>query len=49
MSEMSDTKRKLLESVNENMQVSEMPDCEMKYKKILEEAKAGKLYEDKDF
>jgi hypothetical protein len=44
MNQMSEAKRKLLDSVNENMKVEEMPDCEIKYKKILEEGKQGKLY-----
>ena len=46
---MSDKKRILLESINENMNINEMPDCEIKYQKILSECKAGSLYTDKDF
>ena len=46
---MSEEKRRLLANVNENMSVEEMPDCEIKYKKILAEAKSGKIYSDKDF
>ena len=49
MAKMSQEKRKLLDSVNENMPVDDMPDCEIKYKKILKEAKDGKIFEDKNF
>lgn len=46
MTEMSNKKRKLLESINENMKVEEMPDCEVKYKKILAESKEGTIFSD---
>jgi hypothetical protein len=31
------------------MEVDDMPDCEIKYQKILKEAKEGKIFEDKKF
>jgi hypothetical protein len=36
---MSEEKKKLLSSVTMDMPVDKMPDCEMKYEKILKEAK----------
>lgn len=35
---MSEEKKKLLASIDMNTPVDQMPDCEMKYKKILMEA-----------
>jgi len=51
LAQMSDAKRKLLESVNEDMPVQDMPDCMIKYRKILKEAKGpGKVvFEDSKF
>lgn len=43
---MSEEKKKLLASVNIDMAVEEMPDCEIKYKKILMESSQGKLFVD---
>ena len=31
------------------MNVEDMPDCEMKYNKILTESKSGKIFEDTQF
>lgn len=38
LEKMSEKKRKLLANVTMDTPVDEMPDCEMKYKKILLEA-----------
>lgn len=46
LSQMSEEKKKLLASINMDTPVDKMPDCEMKYKKILMEADQGKLFED---
>lgn len=50
LAEMSEEKKKLLANFDENMPIDEMPDCEMKYKKIIEKYKKDKvLFEDKQF
>jgi hypothetical protein len=49
LSKMSAEKKKLLASVSEDMPVDKMPDCEMKYQKILKEAKEGKMFTDVQF
>lgn len=46
---MSEEKRQLLSNLDPNMPIDEMPDCEIKYKKILEEANKGNKWEDKKF
>jgi hypothetical protein len=42
LAKMSEEKRKLLESIDENMPIDEMPDCEIKYKKIVDQFKQSK-------
>ena len=50
LEQMSQEKRKQLEAVNENMPVDDMPDCEIRYQKIVKEAnEQGKQFEDKKF
>lgn len=49
LAEMSDKKRKMLESFDENAPVDEMPDCEKKFAKILQEAQGGKKFVDTQF
>lgn len=49
MGQLSEEKKKLLAKVTMDMPVDEMPDCEMKYEKILKEAAAGKVFVDSQF
>jgi hypothetical protein len=50
MSKMSEAKKKLLLDFDENMPIDDMPDCEPKYKKIIENFRRDKvLFEDKQF
>lgn len=49
LSQLSGEKKKLLESVNMDMAVDDMPDCEMKFEKIKAEAANGKIFVDNKF
>lgn len=49
LGQLSEAKKKLLASINMDMSVDEMPDCDMKYKKILMEADQGKIFCDTQF
>lgn len=49
LSQMSEEKKKLLASVSMDMPVDEMPDCEMKWEKIKQEARSGSRFVDTQF
>lgn len=46
---MAKKKKKLKKNFNFDMSVDDMPDCKPKYTKILDEAQAGKLFNDAQF
>lgn len=50
LAEMSDAKRQKLQNLDPNMPIDDMPDCDVKYEKILAEyAKSGEQFTDKQF
>jgi len=46
LEQMAKKKKKMKKNFNYDMSVDEMPDCKPKYMKIIEEAQAGKLFND---
>ena len=49
LGQLSEAKKKLLESITMDMPVDDMPDCEMKYQKIKIEAMNGTIFSDNQF